>query len=142
MTTVRATRHVECPFSACIDFCEEALRARPDITLLTQHAELTTQIAEDVSDSVRRHDALLLGWHPRLAVLFPDFHGALTVRPKGRGVWLRIQGSYEPPFGAAGRIFDMLVGRFIARFTLARLLRDLSRTVERRWSAFRRELTA
>lgn len=137
MTTVRATRFVECPFSAVIDYAEEALRRRQNIIVsaapaLGELVHVTAQISDDVSDPVRRHDALLLAWRP-YSPLFPDFHGALTVRPKGRGAWLRIQGSYEPPLGIAGRTFDALVGRRIAYFTLARLLREIAHSAERRW---------
>lgn len=147
MTTVRVTRFVNCPFSAVIEFAEETLRGRGDIMLspappLRQHAHLDSQLAEDLTDTSRKHDALLLAWKPSLARLFPDFHGALTVRPKGRGAWLRIQGSYEPPFGVAGRIFDALAGRLIAQLTLMRLLRDIARTAEQRWRAFRAERPA
>ncbi len=141
---MRATRFVDCPFSAVIEFAEEALRERPDVTLspaprLARHVCVASQVCEDVSDPVRRHDALLLAWRPP-SPLFPDFHGAFTVRPKGRGAWLRVQGSYEPPFGALGRAFDSLFGRRIARRTLEHLLRDISESAEHRWRSFREEL--
>lgn len=145
MTNVRVTRFVDCPFSAVIDFAQEALHGRSDITLspapsVRHHVTITAQIADDVSDAVRRHDALLLAWRPALAWLFPDFHGALTVRPKGHGAWIRIQGSYEPPFGVLGRIFDGAIGRYIAQITLARLLADIAGRTESRWHSFRKEI--
>lgn len=146
MTTVRATRFVECPFSAVIDYAEEALRRRQDIIVSAAPAfgelvHVTARISDDVSDPVRRHDALLLAWRP-YSPLFPDFHGALTVRPQGRGAWLRIQGSYEPPLGVAGRAFDSLVGRRIAYLTLTRLLREIAHSAERRWRQVRAGLPA
>lgn len=145
-TTVRATRFVECPFSAVIDYAQEALRQRENITVsaipaVGEHVHVAAQVSDDISDPVRRHDALLLAWRP-FSPLFPNFHGALTVRPKGRGAWLRIQGSYDPPFGIGGRIFDALVGRRIAELTLARLLREIAQTAEQRWRTFRAGLTA
>lgn len=144
MTTVRITRFTNCPFSAVIEFAEEALRGRRDITLspappLRQQVYLDSRVTDDLTDTARKHEALLLAWTPSFTKLFPDFHGVLTVRPKGRGAWLRLQGSYEPPLGAAGRIFDALAGRFIAKRTLRRLLRDVAETVEQRWRAFRAE---
>lgn len=146
LTTVRATRFVECPFSAVIEYAEEALRRRDNIIVsaapaLGELVHVTSQVSDDVSDPVRRHDALLLAWRP-YSPFFPDFHGALTVRPKGRGAWLRIQGSYEPPLGIAGRAFDALVGRRIAYFTLARLVRDIARSAEQRWRQVRAGLPA
>lgn len=147
VSTVRVTRFVDCPFSAVIEFAEETLRGRRDITLspappLRHHVHLDSQLTDDLTDTSRKHDALLLAWQPSLARLFPDFHGALTVRPKARGAWMRIQGSYDPPFGLAGRIFDALAGRFIAQLTLMRLLRDIAHTAERRWHACRQERPA
>lgn len=146
MTTVRVTRFVNCPFSACIELCEGELRERSDVTLspmppMAQQVHVSTQITDDLTDVTRKHDALLLAWQPG-GRLFPEFHGAITVRPKGRGAWLRIQGSYEPPFGTAGRIFNALIGRFIARITLARLLRQVAHRAERRWRAIRKEIPA
>lgn len=145
MTTVRATRFCDCPFSAVVEFSEEALRTRPDVTLSIAPAtgarvHVESQLTDDVSDISRKHDALLLSWKPPVAQLFPDFHGVLTVRPAGRGSQMRIQGSYEPPFGLAGRVFDTLAGQFIARLTLRRLLRDIAGVVEHRWKVFRKEL--
>lgn len=131
MTTVRTTCFVDCPFSGVIEFAEDALRSRQSITLAT---------ADDVSDRVRRHDALIVAWKPAIAFLFPDFRGALTVRPKGRGAWLRVQGSYEPPLGLFGRLFDAVFGQFIARLTLARLLAGVAREVECRWRTYRTEV--
>jgi hypothetical protein len=145
MTTVRATRYVDCPFSAVIEFCEEALHERSDITLspapgVAQAAHVTAQTADDITDSVRRHDALLLAWRPARSALFPDFHGVMTVRPQGHGAWLRIEGSYEPPFGVPGKVFDALAGRVIAQRTLVRLLSDVAHAAEQRWRAFRTEI--
>lgn len=140
MTTVRATRFVDCPFSAVIEYSEQALHGRSSVSLspaapVSHRVDVTTRSAEDMTDDVRRHDALLVAWRPALPAFFPQFHGALTVRPKGRGAWLRIHGSYEPPFGVAGRIFDALVGRTIAKRTLAHFLADVASSAERRWHA-------
>lgn len=145
MSSVSVTRFVNCPFSAVIDFAEETLRSRPDITLspvphVGQRVNVTAQVTDDTSDTSRLHDALLIAWQPKLRALFPNFHGALTVRPKDRGAWLRIQGSYDPPLGIPGRIFDAVAGRFIARRTLARTLKEVCEAVEWRWRAFRSEV--
>jgi hypothetical protein len=142
VSTVRASRLVDCPFSAVIEFTEAALRNRTHIVLspaapLAQRADVTTEISDDRSDQARKHDALLIAWRPGLA-LFPNFRGVLTARPEGRGASLRIEGTYEPPFGIAGRIFDAIAGRRIAALTLTRLLRALSDDVERRWQEERR----
>lgn len=147
MTTVQLTRYVDCPFSAIIEFAEDALRSRPDVTLSPMppagpSVQVDSQLTDDVSDTSRKHDALLLSWKPPVARIFPGFAGVLTARPQGRGAWIRIRGSYEPPLGAAGRAFDWAIGRFIARLTLKRFLRDIAASAERRWRAVRNEITA
>lgn len=147
MTTVHAGRYVACPFSASIEYAEDALRERHDIIvspgrLLGEHVALDTKVTDDLTDAVRRHDALLLAWQPKHAALFPNFRGALTARPKLRGSYLRLQGSYDPPAGFWGVAFDAMAGRFIAALTLRRLLDEIGRAVETKWNAFRGELRA
>lgn len=146
-TTVHATRYVDCPFSAVIEYVDDTLRRRMDralspVPLLSARVRVHLRVVDDRTDPVRRHDALLLAWRPALPRLFPAFCGALTVRPKGRGAWLRIRGSYEPPLGAAGRLFDVIAGRALALRTLDRLLREIVRDVEAAWQTFRAERTA
>lgn len=146
-TTLHVTRFVDCPFSAVIEFAERALRERPSIVFspapaIREPGDLRTELTDDLTDRTRKHDALMLAWKPSLTRLFPDFHGVLTVRPQGRGAWLRIRGSYEPPFGFAGRVFDALAGRVIARLTLMRLLRGIARDAEHRWHTLHKERSA
>lgn len=133
---------MDCPFSALIEFTEAALRDRPHIVLspappIAKHADVETQLSDDASDEARKHDALLIAWRPGLP-LFPNFRGVLTVRPQRRGAWLRIEGTYEPPFGIGGRVFDAIAGRAIAKLTLSRLLGSLGKEAERRWQAERK----
>lgn len=147
MSTVRATRFVACPFSAVIEYAEDVLRGRSDIRIspaphVSGAVHVASRATDDFSDTTRRHDALLLAWKPLHPSVFPWFHGALTVRPKERGAWLRIQGSYDPPFGIFGRIFDTLAGRRIARRSLNRMLDDLCVQVEHKWEAARRGVVA
>lgn len=142
MTSVHAERYVACPFSAGIEYAEEALRQRPGMIVspgstFGEPITLETAIADDLTDPARRHDALLLAWQPMHAAYFPDFRGALTVRPQMPGSWLRIQGCYEPPGGLFGRAFDAVAGRFIAAMTLRRLLDQIGRAVEAKWAAIK-----
>jgi hypothetical protein len=145
MTTVRASHFCRCPFSAAVEFAEQALRRQPNIRVsavppIGDTVSLKTRVVDDVTDDARKHDALLLAWQPAHEALFPHFHGALTARPDGPGTCIRIEGSYDPPLGRFGAVFDAVLGRSIARVTIARLLRDITRTVEDRWDAFRAEL--
>lgn len=147
MTTVHAGKYVACPFSASIEYAENTLRARHELVIspgpaLGERVHMDAKVTDDLTDSVRRHDALLLAWQPKHSAMFPDFHGALTVRPKLRGSYLRLQGSYEPPAGLLGRAFDAVAGRAIATLTMRRLLNEIGKAVEAQWSTFRQELEA
>lgn len=147
MTTVHAGKYVACPFSASIEYAENTLRDRHELVVspgpqLGECVAVDAKVTDDLTDPVRRHDALLLAWQPKHLGLFPDFHGALTVRPKLRGSYLRLQGSYDPPAGFLGRLFDAVAGRFIATLTMRRLLNQIGGAVEAQWTAFRKELEA
>jgi hypothetical protein len=142
VSTVRVKRYVACPFSATIEFAETALRRMKNLHVspiegLGERVISSAKIVDDSTDKSRRHDALLITWRPEHR-LFPDFKGTLTIRPRTRGTSVRLQGSYDPPFGVWGRAFDLVFGRAIAHRTLARLLAQLGADVEGQWDEFRR----
>ena len=139
MTRVSVRRYVDCPFSAAIELAEKAAVERNDLYVtpfppLGERVELTAQTANDDSDIARKHDALLIVWRPQRPQLFPEFRGALTVRPDRRGVSLQLTGSYEPPYGIAGKVFDFVAGRVIARSTMVRFLNEFATEIEAGWT--------
>lgn len=142
MSEVRVTSYCECPFSTAIDLAQRALRERhmqvSPVETVAENVAHTTKIVDDGTDRTRIHDALLLAWKPEHRGLFPDFTGVLTVRPKDRGVWMRLQGRYNPPFGIAGKLFDVVAGQRIAERTVRRLLGDVINDIEAKWNAARR----
>jgi hypothetical protein len=142
MSEVRVTRYCECPFSTAIDLAQRALRERhmqvSPVETVAENVAHATKVVDDGTDRTRLHDALLLAWKPEHRGLFPDFTGVLTVRPKDRGVWMRLQGRYNPPFGIAGKLFDVVAGQRIAERTVRRLLGDVVNDIEAKWSAARR----
>jgi hypothetical protein len=138
MTSLRVTRYVDCPFSAVLEFAEKSLAQRHKFCMtpfqpLGQAVRLLHASTADASDVARKHDALLVAWTP-YAPLFPEFRGALTVRPKHRGVWLRLSGQYQPPFGRLGKFFDIVIGRFLAVRTLHRFLEELGAEIEAQYT--------
>lgn len=135
MTQIRVKRYVECPFSAALEFAEQAVSRRSGLYLtpsppLGERVRFVASSTGDKSDSARVHDALLLAWRPQTPGMFPDFRGVLTVRPKRAGVWLRLSGQYEPPYGTLGKVFDTIAGRAIAKHTMRNLLGDLAAEIE------------
>jgi hypothetical protein len=135
MTKVRAARYVECPFSAALEFAEKAARRRDGLYVtpsppLGERVQVAVTTTDDSTDEARKHDALLIAWRAQTKGVFPDFHGVLTVRPRHRGVSLRLDGQYEPPYGAAGKAFDLVAGRAIAIQTMRHFLNDLAADIE------------
>ena len=138
MRDLVVSRYCDCPFSAVIDFAEKTLEHQRGMQVspgpaLTENVIHSTKLVGDRTDRARLHDALLLVWKPEHRTVFPDFHGVLTVRPLRRGASIRLQGRYEPPFGVAGKLFDAVAGRYIAKRTLKRLLDQLVVDIEARY---------
>jgi hypothetical protein len=78
------------------------------------------------------NDAAELSWHADGGGPFPTFHGELKILADEdyNSAILAIKGSYTPPGGAAGRVFDATLGRKIAHGTAQQLLRELKSAVE------------
>lgn len=143
MTRIRVQRHVECPFSAALEFAEQAVSRRAEFYVspsppLGERVHAVASSIEDATDTVRKHEALLLAWRPQTRDIFPDFHGVLTVRPERSGVSLRLTGEYEPPYKPFGKVFDALAGRVLARRTMLNLLSDLAADIESTYQKERR----
>ncbi|HEY9179141.1 MAG TPA: hypothetical protein VIO32_00375 [Candidatus Baltobacteraceae bacterium] len=135
MTQLHEKRFVACPFSATIELAEKAANRHSDLYVspyppLGERVHFAIESTDDSTDEARKHDALLIAWRPENPRIFPDFRGVLTVRPKGSGVELQLDGAYVPPFGGLGNAFDLIVGRSVARRTMQRLLADLGADIE------------
>ena len=131
---IRRNAYATCPFSAAIE-CAQAFLQRAAghgrIRELVVEHELSVLVVEDYTDSVRRHDALEFRWQPASA-LFPIGQALLTVRPHApQGTELQFSITYQPPFKAAGRVFDAWIGRHIAWITTGLLLQRLRIEIER-----------
>jgi hypothetical protein len=60
---------------------------------------------------------------------FPSFGATLTVGPAGKDTDLVLEGSYEPPGGVVGRLFDRVVGQRLAARTMDALLDQVAHQV-------------
>lgn len=146
MTRVCARRDVCCPFSATIEAIEilheddAEHRVGPFANMRTR---IKCEIAEvrDRTDNTRRHQALQLRWQALSRMPLPVMSGLITVRPNGPATELRMEGSYVPPLGAPGRLFDRIIGRHLAQRTLNRFLDELRDLVEQEWQKERRDHT-
>jgi hypothetical protein len=157
-TVIVVERVVRCPFSVAHDYAEDFLRdaaggvvearvpLRDFIWALRgrfhRPVKLVFKRHLDTTDAGRQHDAMLIDWSAGTA-LFPDFHGHLRMRIASvETTRLTFEGSYEPPFGPPGRVFDAVLGRRIARATMTDLLKRIGDALERREDEFRAGIAA
>ncbi len=66
---------------------------------------------------------------------YPVFVGRLSVEPDEdyRTFFLRLTGDYVAPFGLAGALFDAVVGRRVAKVTIATLLLRIADEIEQQF---------
>jgi hypothetical protein len=135
MRSITVTQRADVPFSLSVDLAERffkrphGLAVGPGRFLRASVVQESAQI-RDVTDDTMVHEALMVIWQSRMRLPLPDFHGLLTVRVWAPGTEISIRGSYVPPFGIAGQLFDSAIGWRIARMTLQRLLRDVCAYLE------------
>ncbi len=147
MRNLTVTQRANVPFSRSVDLAElffkrpHQLTVGPAKLLRAAVVQESAQI-RDVTDDTMVHEALMIIWQSRLRLPLPDFHGLLTVRVRAPGTEVSIQGSYVPPFGIAGQVFDSAIGRRIARATLQKLLGDICRYLEAEYETERAERDA
>jgi hypothetical protein len=137
--TVHAEIRANCPFSVAVEYASEylkdaergsdgaVLRAGP----LRHRVTVRFGLRTDVTETGRPHDEILLHWSAGSAWL-PDLVGTLRIRIENVNTRLLLDGSYVPPGGPLGGLFDAIAGRRIARATADDVLRRLARALEDR----------
>jgi hypothetical protein len=77
------------------------------------------------------YERLAIRWVPTGHGPYPTFEGVLCVSDEGSGFSrLAIDGSYRPPFGAAGALFDAALGKKLAESAVRELLTNLKAAIE------------
>ena len=137
--SIAERQRVACPAGAAAVFLERdfelqhsdrqcvSLHVRvPLLGLLSLDKEVTVFLAPaHTGDDY----AMRVAWEPAGGP-FPRFRGTLRVVPVGdETAFLELAGEYEPPGGAAGFLFDRLLGRRVARATVRDLLARIGRSV-------------
>jgi len=79
-------------------------------------------------DAENLNDTFYVDWAPSGEGPYPTFSGVMNVYPESdpRESRLEIDGNYEAPGGIVGRLFDALVGRRMARVSLADLVERIA----------------
>ncbi len=98
---------------------------------LSLDREVCVEAARARDDNL--NDLIRISWKPEGSVVFPIFEGTLVVwgEDDPKASFIEIDGRYTPPFGAAGQMFDAVIGHRIAQQTARELLNDLKAAVER-----------
>lgn len=135
MTALHAVRDVRCAFSLTIELIESFHAANPDHRIgpfgwARAHVWCEASQVRDVSDRSRRHEAFSFTWRTRGWLPLPIVHGLITVRPNGQLTRLTLDGQYAPPPGFVGRLFDAVLGRWLAQLAVRRMVDEMASFVE------------
>ncbi len=78
-------------------------------------------------DAENLNDEIGITWEPADQGPYPVFAGRIIVWSEGNPneSFIQLDGSYEPPLGAAGELFDAAIGHLIAERTARTFLNDL-----------------
>lgn len=148
MSLVHADVTAACPFSIAEDYAQDYLRSsaaggmKAEIRLpvrlfvLRRLVSMRFGLRSDRGESGRPHDEIRLAWEAHSPWL-PDFHGVVRMRIAGTATRLVLSGNYVPPGGLLGRVFDVLIGRHIARAGCEDFLARLAMYLEQREGAWR-----
>jgi hypothetical protein len=141
---IHAQCDVHCPFSAAIEMIKRLHKNGAEHRVgpfSNIRARVQLEIAEvrDRTDETRRHEALLLRWQAPSRMPLPVMSGLITVRPNGLATELRMEGTYVPPLGLLGQLFDRIIGCHIAHRTVNRFLDELRDSVDQEWQKERRD---
>ncbi len=143
MSSLYQSRRVACTYSRAQQLLEENLakdvsEGRPRRTPL--RARLGgREIERDVAivygratDPMHFDRPWSVHWQPADGGPYPSFDGTLTVRAdEDYGTCaLELMGSYDPPFGVAGRAFDSIAGSRIANASARDYLRRIAERLE------------
>jgi hypothetical protein len=148
MSVLREELYVKCPVNQARLHLDTFFRERPTLALRVPLAipglKSGSLMQKDVTVSIERLHApfesfedFSVTWEAVGGGPFPRFTGRLTV--KGDEDYdsfrLVLEGTYDPPLGAAGEAFDVLVGHWIAIATSRDLLERVREVVETAYRA-------
>ena len=152
MTQLQQRRYLKCPYNRARELLAELVAVPATAGGEERLFHLTVPVpgvegaalGKDVratvtpgADPMGFDEPWKLHWEPESGGVYPDFDGTLTIRADEtyETSMLELQGSYKPPLGAAGALFDAVLGSRIAHETARELLRKLGSTIEERYRA-------
>lgn len=148
MSTLQERLVVACPYVRAREYLSDTLSEPANqhreerLPLTAQVEHLPAQFEKNVvvrysagRDPMHFDEPWHVSWSPEGGGPYPDFSGELTVRADegyGSSV-LELTGTYTPPLGAAGKVFDAAVGRKIASVTAQNLLASIAAQMVERY---------
>ncbi|HTJ25596.1 MAG TPA: hypothetical protein VMA36_05455 [Candidatus Limnocylindria bacterium] len=147
MTALHLRRPVACPAAQAPCYLERffAEHAEGDVAVLALRAPIgmpgfpEVTLARDCIVKIARHDrraamiaAYDVQWESAGGGPFPRLRGTLSL-PNDEdydSCFLALDGTYEPPLGAAGAAFDAVVGHAVAQTTANDLLERIAEYLE------------
>jgi hypothetical protein len=150
MSTLFHRRYLACPYDRARVMLEDALRdlaasgepqaVRLRVPLPGSDSEGPALGKEVVVTYGAAEDPLhfdqpwAVHWRPANGP-FPDFDGTLTIRADEDYTTcaLELRGTYEPPLGAPGAVFDAVLGSRIASATAREFLKEVGSRLEERY---------
>jgi len=136
---IAASAVARCPMSVATAYAQSFLRlaeaggpeARVFAGPLRRSVRMTFGSSIDTTEPGRVNEQLQIRWSGRTTWL-PDFAGTLHFRIASiQTTMLMLNGSYAPPGGRAGAIFDALLGKRIAQATANDFVRRIAAELER-----------
>ena len=137
MSTLKETAIVETPYAQAADLVEnyllKAVDANGKLTLELTAAAAGLQLERPVDVTFHRVPGpnqtveFRISWEAIDTAFLPAFHGTLTVAEDEtyKTCRLILEGTYDPPLGVAGAVFDAVLGSRIAATTATELLEKL-----------------
>ncbi|HTW83881.1 MAG TPA: hypothetical protein VMD91_07435 [Candidatus Sulfotelmatobacter sp.] len=134
MATLRDFTNVHCDYGIVPLRLAKALGAHPDMALRVPvgdlHVEKDVVVHLSPKPGYPGYELFDIHWEPKEGGPYPSFAGTLSIADEGAG-WSRVDldGTYAPPLGPIGLVFDAMVGHRIAAATAALLLAEIKRLV-------------
>jgi len=130
MTRIVRTTRTLAPENVVVDRVQSFFSAHPKLQVgalgsSTASVEVQYYLLFDWLSIAPHREGVAFAWRPAWRG-FPAFGATLTVQRTGKETELVLDGSYEPPGGAAGRFFDRVVGRRLAARTMDAFLNQLA----------------
>lgn len=142
MTKVRDAVLVRCPVRSApgylLDYFKRQGDGQTSAVTLTLHLQIVDKtIDREVVATLTKPTGTWpktqfeFTWGPKTGGAYPVFSGHLDIEDDGSGYCrLVLTGSYDPPYGIAGKAFDAAFGKRIAVATVRELLAALKNELE------------